>query len=98
MFPEPGRVPARSIDVRKGPRMKHPDADHPITISPTSGRVQVRFGGRVVADSMRAVTLQEAGYPPVQYIPREDVRMDLLEASAHRTHCPYKGDASYFSM
>lgn len=78
--------------------MKHPNADHPITISPTKGRVQVKFGGRVVADSMRAVTLQEASYPPVQYIPREDVRMDLLQASAHQTHCPYKGGASYFSL
>jgi uncharacterized protein (DUF427 family) len=78
--------------------MQHSSADHPITISPTRGRVQVKFGGRLIADSTRAVTMREASYPPVQYIPREDVRMDLLQASAHRTHCPYKGDASYFSL
>lgn len=78
--------------------MQHSSADHPITISPTRGRVQVKFGGHLIADSTRAVTMREASYPPVQYIPREDVRMDLLQASAHRTHCPYKGDASYFSL
>lgn len=78
--------------------MKHPSADHPITITPTKGRVQVKFGGRVVADTTRAVTLQEAGYPPVQYIPREDADMSLLQATTHRTHCPYKGEAAYFSV
>lgn len=78
--------------------MKHASADHPITITPTKGRVQVKFGGRVVADSTRALTLQEASYPPVQYIPREDAQMDLFRPTAHKTHCPYKGDASYFSL
>ena len=78
--------------------MKHPSADHPITITPTKGRVQVRFGGRVIADSTRALTLQEASYPPVQYIPRDDAQMDFFQPSTHRTHCPYKGDASYFTL
>jgi uncharacterized protein (DUF427 family) len=78
--------------------MKLPSADHPITITPTKGRVQVRFGGRVIADSTRAMTLQEASYPPVQYIPREDTEMGSLQATQHKTHCPYKGDASYFSV
>jgi uncharacterized protein (DUF427 family) len=78
--------------------MKIPGPDHPITITPTKGRVQVKFGGRVIADSTRAVTLQEANYPPVQYIPREDTQMASLQATAHKTHCPYKGDASYFSL
>ena len=78
--------------------MKHPGTDHPITITPTKGRVQVKFGGRVIADSTRAVTLREASYPPVQYIPREDADMAAFEATAHKTHCPYKGDASYFSL
>ena len=78
--------------------MKHPGADHPITIAPTTGRVQVRFGGRVIADTTRAVTLKEANYPPVQYIPREDTVMASLQATQHKTHCPYKGDASYFSL
>jgi uncharacterized protein (DUF427 family) len=78
--------------------MKLSSADHPITITPTKGRVQVKFGGRVIADSTRAVTLQEASYPPVQYIPREDTEMGSLQATQHKTHCPYKGDASYFSV
>lgn len=78
--------------------MKLPSADHPITITPTKGRVQVKFGGRVIADSTRAVTLQEASYPPVLYIPREDTEMGSLQATQHKTHCPYKGDASYFSV
>jgi uncharacterized protein (DUF427 family) len=78
--------------------MKLPSADHPITITPTKGRVRVKFGGRVVADSTRALTLQEASYPPVQYIPREDAQMAVFQSTAHMTHCPYKGDASYFSL
>lgn len=78
--------------------MKIPGPDHPITIAPTRGRVVVRAGGRVVADSLRALTLTEASYPPVQYIPRADVDMTLLAATAHATHCPFKGDASYFSI
>lgn len=78
--------------------MKQPSADHPITVMPTKGRVQVKFGGRVIADSTRALTLQESTYPPVQYIPREDAQMAFFESTAHKTHCPYKGDASYFSL
>ncbi|HET6161324.1 MAG TPA: DUF427 domain-containing protein [Dongiaceae bacterium] len=78
--------------------MKLASADHPITITPTKGRVQVKFGGQVIADTTRAVTLQEATYPPVQYIPREDAKMALFRPTEHKTHCPYKGDASYFSL
>jgi uncharacterized protein (DUF427 family) len=78
--------------------MKTPSADHPITVTPTNGRVRVKFGGRVVADSTRALTLQEGTYPPVQYIPREDAQMTFFESSAHQTHCPHKGEASYFSL
>lgn len=78
--------------------MKLPSSDHPITVTPTKGRVQVKFGGHVIADTTRAVTLQEASYPPVQYIPREDADMSLLQATTHKTKCPYKGDASYFSV
>jgi uncharacterized protein (DUF427 family) len=78
--------------------MKVPGADHPITVTPTKGRVQVKYGGQVIADSTRAVTLQEASYPPVQYIPREDAKMAFFEATTRTTHCPYKGDASYFSL
>lgn len=78
--------------------MKRPDAEHPIVITPTTGRVRVRFDGQVIADSARALTLREADYPPVQYIPREDVHAAFLRPSPHKTRCPYKGEASYFSL
>jgi uncharacterized protein (DUF427 family) len=78
--------------------MKLPGPDHPITITPTGKRVRVTLGGRVVADSTRALTLREAKYPPVQYIPRADAEMSLLNRTDHSTHCPYKGDASYYSL
>jgi uncharacterized protein (DUF427 family) len=80
------------------PARKIPGPDHPISIQPTLDRVIVKFAGEVIADSTRALTLREASYPPVQYIPRSDVRMDRLARTEHRTHCPYKGDASYFSV
>ncbi len=69
-----------------------------ITLAPAGGPVAVAVGGREVARSERAVRLEEDGYPPVLYIPRGDVRMDLLEPSDTRTHCPFKGDATYFSL
>jgi uncharacterized protein (DUF427 family) len=78
--------------------MKIPGPDHPITIEPNTKRVRVTSGGRIVADTGRALTLREAGYAPVQYIPRADIDMALFERTAHATHCPYKGDASYFSL
>ncbi len=78
--------------------MRVPGPDHPIAIAPNPGRVRVAFNGRVVADTRRALTLREASYPPVQYIPRADIDMALLERTAHATYCPYKGDASYFSL
>jgi len=70
----------------------------PITIEGNPNRVVVLAGGRVIADTVNALTLREVGYPPVQYIPPEDVDMALLEPTGHATHCPYKGDASYFSI
>lgn len=75
-----------------------PNADHPITITPNRNRVVVRVGDVVIADTRAALTLQEANYPPVQYIPRGDVDMAQLGASTHTTYCPYKGDAGYFSL
>lgn len=78
--------------------MKNPDPQHPITIAPNPNRVRVIFNGRVVADTMRAVTLRESTYPPVLYIPREDAQMMLFTRTDHVTHCPYKGDASYYSI
>jgi uncharacterized protein (DUF427 family) len=78
--------------------MKLPGPDHPITIARNGKRVRVTFAGKVIADSTRALTLQEASYPPVNYIPRADVDMSALTRTDHASHCPYKGDASYFSI
>ena len=78
--------------------MKLPGPDHPITITPNPKRLRVTFAGQVVAETSRALTLQEASYPAVQYIPREDANMALLSRTARSTHCPYKGDASYYSL
>ncbi|HEY6832493.1 MAG TPA: DUF427 domain-containing protein [Pseudolabrys sp.] len=78
--------------------MKQPGPDHPITIAANGKRVRVTFAGKVIADTTRALTLQEASYPPVQYIPRADADMSALQATTHHTYCPYKGDASYFTI
>jgi len=78
--------------------IKIPGPDHPITIERNLNRVVVSIGGTVLADSRDALILREAGYPAVQYIPRKDVDMTLLERSAHATYCPYKGDCAYFSI
>jgi uncharacterized protein (DUF427 family) len=78
--------------------MKIPGPDHPITIAPNRKRVRVTFNGRVVADSTRSLTLKESSLRPVHYIPRADADMTLLVHSAHSTHCPYKGDAAYYSL
>jgi uncharacterized protein (DUF427 family) len=72
--------------------------DHPITITAAPCRVRVTFAGRVVADTMRALSLAEASYPPVMYIPREDVDLAAFERTDHNTRCPYKGEASYYSI
>jgi uncharacterized protein (DUF427 family) len=78
--------------------MKQPGPDHPITVEPNPRRVRITWNGQVVADTRRALTLREAAYAPVQYIPRADVTMALLKRTAHATHCPYKGEASYYSL
>ena len=78
--------------------MQQPAPDHPITIARNANRVRVTFASQVIADTMRALTLREAGYRPVHYIPRADVAMALLKPTAHASHCPYKGDANYFSI
>jgi uncharacterized protein (DUF427 family) len=77
---------------------REPGPDHPITVSENISRVVVKVAGRVIADTRAAVTLREANYPPVQYIPREDVDMSQLVRTDNATHCPYKGDASYYSI
>lgn len=78
--------------------MKEPGPDHPISIEPNPRRVRVTFAGRTIADTRRALTLRETTYKPVFYIPREDVEMAALVRTSHASHCPYKGDASYFSI
>jgi len=78
--------------------IKIPGPDHPISVERSSSRVIVSVAGRVIADTHEALTLREAGYPAVQYIPRKDVDMTLLSPTDHATYCPYKGDATYFSI
>jgi uncharacterized protein (DUF427 family) len=78
--------------------VKVPGPDHPIMIEANSSRVRVTVVGKVIADTRDALTLREASYPPVQYIPRRDVDMAALTRSEHTTYCPYKGDASYYSI
>jgi uncharacterized protein (DUF427 family) len=78
--------------------IKIPGPDHPISIDVNPSRVLVKVGGKVIADTSDALTLREASYPPVQYIPRRDVDMAALTRSEHTTYCPYKGDASYYSI
>jgi uncharacterized protein (DUF427 family) len=78
--------------------VKIPGPDHPITIERNAHRVVVTVAGRVVADTREALALSEANYPPVQYIPRKDVDMTLLERTGQATYCPYKGDCAYYSI
>jgi uncharacterized protein (DUF427 family) len=75
-----------------------PGPDHPIVVEPNPARVVVSIAGKVLADSENALTLREADYPPVQYIPLDDVDRSLLAETDHASYCPYKGDASYYSV
>src|SRR4051812_22143874 len=78
--------------------MKLPGPDHPITITANPNRVRVSVGGVVIAHTANALTLKEASYPAVQYVPRKDANLALLARTDRVTHCPYKGDANYFSI
>jgi len=78
--------------------IKFPGPDHPISIEANPSRVVVTVSGKVIADTRDALILREASYPAVQYIPRRDVDMAALTRSEHTTYCPYKGDASYYSI
>lgn len=78
--------------------IRTPGPDHPITVERNPARVIVKLGDGTVADTRDALTLREASYPPVQYIPRGDVDMSLLARTDHVSYCPYKGDASYYSV
>lgn len=78
--------------------MKLPGPDHPITITPAQTRWRAKFGAHVIADSGDVLVLQEAAYPQVIYFPRQDVSMEFLTATERSTYCPFKGDASYFTV
>jgi uncharacterized protein (DUF427 family) len=78
--------------------VKIPGPDHPITITAARERITVIVAGRRLADTREALTLKEAAYPPVHYIPRQDVNMTQLERTAHQTYCPYKGECAYYSI
>jgi uncharacterized protein (DUF427 family) len=78
--------------------IKIPGLDHPITIEPTSRQVTVRLGGQVIVDTGSALTLREASYPPVQYVPLADIDPAVLEPSSKTSWCPYKGTASYYDV
>jgi uncharacterized protein (DUF427 family) len=79
-------------------QVKLPGPDHPISVERNPARVVVSIAGRVIADTRNALTLREASYPPVQYIPGEDVDFSKLERSDHVTYCPYKGNCIYYSI
>ncbi len=82
----------------KEKKVKFPGPDHPISIERNPGRVVVSIAGHVIADTRNALTLREAAYSPVQYIPREHVDFTQLEKTDHATYCPYKGDCNYYSV
>ncbi len=82
----------------KEKQAKLPGPEHPISIELNRARVVVSVAGRMIADTRKALTLREAAYRPVQYIPIEDVDFSQLERTDHVTYCPYKGDCSYYSV
>jgi uncharacterized protein (DUF427 family) len=85
------------MTANSGPGYKS-NPEHRITTKPAGERVRVTFNGEVIADSREAIRMDEGNYPAVYYIPRKDVRMDRLARTAHTTHCPYKGHASYYTL
>lgn len=72
--------------------------DRIMDYTPAGRRIRVTFGGELIADTVAAIALQEADYPVAYYLPRGDVRMDLMRRTEHSTHCPFKGDASYWTL
>ncbi|MBI3527496.1 MAG: DUF427 domain-containing protein [Betaproteobacteria bacterium] len=85
------------MNPNSGPgHSKHPE--HRVVTKPAGGRVRVIFNGEVIADTRNAIKLEESGYPPVYYVPRQDVKMDCLTRTEHRTYCPFKGHASYYTL
>jgi uncharacterized protein (DUF427 family) len=89
---------AKELAAMTTKTIKLPGPDHPITIEPNPTWLVVSVAGRVVARTREALTLREGKYAPVQYIPRKDVDMSLLQRTEHATYCPYKGDCAYYSI
>ena len=81
----------------KGESLYHKHPDYRVDLEPSDVRVTVRAGNTVVADSTRTLVVRETKHDPVVYVPRDDVRFELLEATDHHTFCPFKGEASYFT-
>jgi uncharacterized protein (DUF427 family) len=88
----------KRVEVILQKQVKIPGPDHPISVALHTKRVRVKFSGVVLAETSRALVMEERGYPNVFYVPREDADQSLLIRTAHSTYCPYKGDASYFSI
>ena len=78
--------------------IKEPGPEHPISIEANPARIVVSVAGQVIAHTRNALTLREADYPPIQYIPRKDVDLSQLKRTDHNTYCPYKGDCNYYSI
>jgi uncharacterized protein (DUF427 family) len=86
------------VDTTASRPILEPGPGHPITVAPTESRVVVTIGDQVVADSANALTLREATYPAVFYVPLADVKADALSLTSTASYCPYKGDCSYYSV
>jgi uncharacterized protein (DUF427 family) len=78
--------------------IKTPGPEHPISIAPAWERITVTVSGSRIAETREALTLREAAYPPVNYVPRKDVDMARLQRTTHQTYCPYKGECVYYSI
>jgi uncharacterized protein (DUF427 family) len=89
---------SQELNAMSSKPIRIPGPDHPITITPTKGRVTVVVNGNRIADTREALTLKEASYPAVQYIPRNDVDQTQLQRTSHETYCPYKGECTYYSI
>jgi uncharacterized protein (DUF427 family) len=79
-------------------KIKIAGPDHPITIEASGEHVVVRVAGREIANSRSALTLREANYPPVIYVPASEMNLAELERTDHTTYCPYKGQCSYYDI
>lgn len=82
----------------KGQSLYHKVPDYRVDLEPNPKRVRIALGAKTIAESDRSLQVIETKHDPVVYIPREDVRMDLLERTDHETFCPFKGEASYWTI